>query len=79
MMGTYHFNFDGQIIQRGFWLYVWRVTSGTTIVFYVGQTGDSSSIFASSPFVRVGRHLDLRPNTKSNSLARHLEIEKLTL
>ena len=70
-------SFDGHILQRGFWLYVWRITSGRRIVLYVGRTGDSSSEFASSPFVRVGRHLDLRPNAKSNSLARHLAAQSL--
>ena len=70
-------SFDGHILQRGFWLYVWRITSGRRIVLYVGRTGDSSSDFASSPFVRIGRHLDLRPNAKSNSLARRLAEESL--
>ena len=69
--------FDGHMLMRGFWLYVWRITSGVEIVIYVGRTGDSSSNFASSPFVRIGRHLDLRKTAKSNSLARHLLEKRL--
>lgn len=69
--------FDGRILERGFWLYVWRIISSRCTVLYVGRTGDSSSNFASSPFVRIGRHLDLRPNAKSNSLVRHLKEKGL--
>lgn len=69
--------FKGRILKRGFWLYVWRIRFKRRTVLYVGRTGDSSSDFASSPFVRIGRHLDLRPNAKSNSLARHLKAEGL--
>jgi hypothetical protein len=40
---------------------------------YVGRTGDSSSPHASSPFKRIGQHLDASPNAKSNALARQLK------
>ena len=73
----YRLSFDGHILRRGFWLYVWRITSSRRTVLYVGRTGDSSFDFASSPFVPIGRHLDLRPNAKSNSLARRLGEESL--
>lgn len=63
------FEFSGQILRRGFWIYVWKITGPDgTKRHYVGRTGDSSSLFAASPFVRVGRHLDSRENAKSNSL-----------
>ena len=39
---------------------------------YVGRTGDSSSPNAASPFNRISGHLDLRPNAKSNALAKQL-------
>lgn len=45
------------------------------IVFYVGRTGDSSSQFAASPFLRIGRHLDFRSTAKANSLAKHLKAQ----
>jgi hypothetical protein len=38
----------------------------------VGRTGDSSSKFASSPFSRLGHHLDIGPNAKSNTLLQHV-------
>ena len=46
-------SFSGELLQRGFWLYVWEVTAadGRT-VHYVGRTGDSSSPNAQSPFTR---------------------------
>jgi len=40
---------------------------------YVGRTGDSSSPYAASPFSRIGRHLDVRPNAKSNAMTRQIQ------
>lgn len=63
--------FDGGILQRGFWLYVWEVTPvGGRALYYVGRTGDSSSTNAQSPFNRMGQHLGFARN--SNMLRRHL-------
>jgi hypothetical protein len=69
---TYTFIFSGQLLERGFWLYVWEIRSreGRTI-YYVGRTGDSSSPNAQSPFNRMGQHLGF--NDKSNVLRRRLE------
>lgn len=64
--------FSGAILERGFWVYVWRVTGNRREVLYVGRTGDSSSLNAASPFSRVGQHLDSKPNAKANALYRHL-------
>lgn len=69
--------FDGHLLSRGFWLYVWRINSEKGEFIYVGRTGDSSSCNASSPFTRVGQHLDSRENAKGNSLTRHLVNEQL--
>ena len=71
--------FDGQLLQRGFWIYVWiiRHKESGCIYFYVGRTGDSSSANASSPFNRVGQHLNFKNGAKSNSLARLLQKENL--
>ena len=64
--------FDGAMLRRGFWLYVWRVSQGEKSVYYVGRTGDSSSVNAASPFSRVSRHLDIRDNAKGNTLLKRL-------
>lgn len=40
---------------------------------YVGRTGDSSSPHASSPFKRIGQHLDPGPNAKGNALGKQLK------
>src|SRR5206468_142779 len=65
-------SFDGGILGRGFWLYVWEITApDANPVYYVGRTGDSSSIKAQSPFNRMGQHLGF--NVNSNVLRRHLE------
>jgi hypothetical protein len=63
--------FDGGVLQRGFWLYVWEVMPpDETPLYYVGRTGDSSSINAQSPFNRMGQHLGFAKN--SNMLRGHL-------
>jgi hypothetical protein len=67
--------FSGAILERGFWLYVWRVRCGESQFFYVGRTGDSSSQFAASPFSRLGQHLDIRSNAKANTLLRHVRSQ----
>jgi hypothetical protein len=46
------------MLQRGFWLYVWRVEAPDgTEWLYVGRTGDNSSPNASAPYTRMGQHL----------------------
>ena len=63
--------FEGGILQRGFWLYVWEVAPvDQAPLYYVGRTGDSSSTNAQSPFNRMGQHLGFLEN--SNMLRRHL-------
>ena len=63
--------FNGGLLQRGFWLYVWEITPPAGgALYYVGRTGDSSSTNAQSPFNRMGQHLGFAPN--SNMLRRHL-------
>jgi hypothetical protein len=63
--------FTGKLLQRGFWLYVWEITTPEQeLLYYVGRTGDSSSSNAQSPFNRMGQHLGF--NDKSNVLRRRL-------
>lgn len=71
---THHLRFDGGILQRGFWLYVWEITPPIgEPIYYIGRTGDSSSPFAQSPFNRMGQHLGF--NEKSNVLRKHLKAQ----
>jgi hypothetical protein len=70
-IGTFKLTLPGPMLQRGFWLYVWRVTvpDGRELL-YVGRTGDNSSPNASPAYVRMGQHLG---STKTqNALRRHL-------
>ena len=69
---THEMKFEGELLSRGFWLYVWEVNNKGKLQYYIGRTGDSSSIKASSPFVRSARHLDFSPNAKGNTLLRQL-------
>ncbi len=63
--------FDGRVLRRGFWLYVWEVTPAEHApLYYVGRTGDSSSTNAQSPFNRMGQHLGFADN--SSMLRKHL-------
>lgn len=66
-------SFEGAILRRGFWLYVWEVTPPRgERLYYVGRTGDSSSTNAQSPFNRMAQHLGFAVN--SNMLRRHLGV-----
>jgi hypothetical protein len=61
----------GELLKRGFWLYVWEVVpSAGDPVLYVGMTGDTSSPNAQSPFARLSQHLGT--NKHANALRRHL-------
>jgi len=64
--------FSGKLLKRGFWLYVWDI-KGDERHLYVGRTGDSSSPNASSPFRRIGQHLDTSLNARGNALGRRLK------
>ena len=70
---SYSMSFHGELLQRGFWLYVWDIRTGRERHLYVGRTGDSSSPNAASPFERIGHHLDFRETAKGNSLVRQLK------
>jgi hypothetical protein len=64
--------FNGELLARGFWLYVWDITTPQKRhLYYIGRTGDSSSNNAQSPFNRMGQHLGF--NAKNNVLRRSLE------
>ena len=72
---THKLKISGELLQRGFWLYVWEIQTPGQKYYYVGRTGDSSSINAQSPFNRMGQHLGF--NKHSNVLRRHLEGKKI--
>jgi hypothetical protein len=72
MMEAFSIKFDGHVLDRGFWLYIVDINAPEGRCLYVGRTGDSSSANASSPFSRIGQHLDARPQAKGNALARNL-------
>lgn len=72
MLQSFTMTFDGHLLNRGFWLYVWQIKGPGSLVVYVGRTGDSSSAHASSPFKRIGQHLDPSPNAKGNALGKQL-------
>ena len=64
--------FDGALLCRGFWLYVWQIkTPQNGQLFYIGRTGDSSSQNAQSPFNRMSQHLGF--NKRNNVLRRRLK------
>ena len=76
-MKSHMMSFEGALLERGFWLYLWKISSGSRTVLYVGRTGDSSSPHASSPFRRVGQHLDSKENARGNTMHRQLTKEGL--
>jgi hypothetical protein len=72
----YNTSFEGALLCRGFWLYVWEIVApdGRT-VHYVGKTGDKASRVCQSPFNRLSNHLG--GNKHSNALKRHLAQKKI--
>jgi hypothetical protein len=41
-LAIHEVRFEGGVLQRGFWLYVWEVTPADQApLYYVGRTGDS--------------------------------------
>ena len=73
---THELRFHGELLGRGFWLYVWEITTPEqTLLYYVGRTGDSSSRNAQSPINRMGQHLGF--NSKNNVLRRTLESKDI--
>lgn len=66
----------GAMLQRGFWLYVWRIATPNGALHYVGRTGDNSSPHAAAPFTRMGQHLGTSRN--SNALRRNLIAHGVT-
>lgn len=61
----------GAMLERGFWLYVWRAVSPVGDLHYVGRTGDNSSPHATAPYTRMGQHLGFAKN--QNALRKHIE------
>ncbi len=79
MPSKYQLTFDGDLLQRGFWIYIWKVEDRKTsnLYYYVGRTGDSSSLNASSPFSRLSSHLSKNP--KANALLKHLHAQGIAV
>src|SRR3989344_243991 len=71
-LSYYSMSFNGELLNRGFWLYVWDIHASDSRHLYVGRTGDQSSPNAASPFNRIGQHLDQRKKAKANSLTKQL-------
>jgi hypothetical protein len=72
MLKSHSMLFAGELLARGFWLYIWDMQGPSGRHLYVGRTGDSSSPHAQSPFKRIGQHLDPSPKAKANALGRQL-------
>lgn len=73
MPKTFTVTLDGAMLRRGFWLYVWEITTpDAEKLLYVGRTGDSSSPNAQSLFNRLGQNLGTLPNASMvrNNLAK---------
>ncbi len=78
-IGTFRLTLPGQMLRRGFWLYVWKVvTAEGQELLYVGRTGDNSSPNASPPYIRMGQHLGAMKHQNAlrrNLLSRGIEPE----
>ena len=55
---TYALDIPIPVIQYGYFLYVWKVTTDDDRVFlYAGRTGDDVYTTSNPPIVRIGQHL----------------------
>jgi hypothetical protein len=72
MESLHEFSLPPALLQRGFWIYIWKITrrDGSPI-FYVGMTGDTGSSRAQSPINRLSAHLGFNP--RNNALRRGVE------
>lgn len=68
---THALTLPGAMLERGFWLYVWRVETPKGEYLYVGRTGDNSSPYATPPYQRMGQHLGHQKT--QNALRKYLE------
>lgn len=73
--GLHTLTVPGPMLQRGFWLYVWRVKTPKGEFLYVGRTGDSSSPHATPPYQRMGQHLGHQK--MQNMLRQNLEKKNI--
>lgn len=64
----------GAMLERGFWLYIWRIKTGKGYVHYVGRTGDSGTPYAAPPYARMGQHLGYQ---HAAQLRNNLEKKKI--
>lgn len=70
----YQVSFDGTIVRRAFWLYVFEaITAEDEQLLYVGRTGDSSSFNAQSAYNRLGQHLRPGASSTTNQMRKSLE------
>lgn len=67
---THTLTLPAAMLERGFWLYVWRVEAPSGEFLYVGRTGDNSSPYATPPYQRMGQHLGHQKS--QNALRKHL-------
>lgn len=70
---------SGEVLRRGFWIYVAEVKHPDGTFMYVGRTGDTSSVNAGSLFARIATHLEHKQNAKSNTLLRQLLRQQLAV
>ena len=59
------------MLERGFWLYVWRIKSKQGEFLYVGMTGDAGFTKAADPFSRTAQHLS--HNERQNAVRKNLK------
>jgi hypothetical protein len=68
--------FNGGILELGFWLFVWEITTPEKdLLYYVGRTGDSSTVNSHSPFNRIVQLLSI--NDQKNALRTTLDQHKI--
>ena len=63
---THSITLPAGMLQRGFWIYVWRaIDAEGSQWLYIGRTGDNSSPYAAPPYQRMGQHLSHQATTSA--------------
>ncbi|MFH5880880.1 hypothetical protein [Liberiplasma polymorphum] len=78
-MNDYEFNFNGVLLNKGFWIYCYKITTRENQLFYyIGRTGDNKEFQVGSPLKRLFAHFGDNKNSnalKTNMIKNDLSLE----
>lgn len=73
----YALAFDGELLNRGFWLQVWVIEYNGQQHIYIEHTGDNTWANAPSPIYGLSQNFDTSKHAPENSLASRLQAVEI--